>query len=148
MDSNWPLLRFTDSGGNVTYGSTFNWSAIGGVQTGSEVVSTDANLSPEVDLVSGGTYSLQVVANGIASDPVSFQGPVWVDFVNYNSFFQFGTLVFPYATIAQGVSAVSSGGTIAIDAGSQPSDGAVSAPYTISTPMNIISVYGPSTIGN
>jgi hypothetical protein len=43
---------------------------------------------------------------------------------------------------------VSSGGTIAIDDGSQPSDGAVSAPYTISTPMNIISVYGPTTIGN
>ncbi len=148
MDSNWPLLRFTDSSGNVTYGSTYNWSAIGGVQTGSEVVSTDAHLSPEVDLVSGGTYSLQVVANGIASNPVSFQGPVWVDFVNYVSFIQFGTFDFPYATIGQGVSAVSSGGTIAIDAGSQPSDGAVSAPYTISTPMNIISVYGPSTIGN
>lgn len=144
MDSNYPLLRFTDGSGNVYYGRTFNWSSVS-VDNGS-VVSAEAALPSAVLNSPGTAYSLQVVVNGIASNPVGFSGPVWVDFVNYNSIFQFGTFSFPYPTLPQGVSAVASGGTIAIDSSSQPSVGTVTAPYTISKPMTIISVYGPSTI--
>ncbi|HEV2328698.1 MAG TPA: hypothetical protein VGY56_07925 [Verrucomicrobiae bacterium] len=144
MDSNYPLLRFTDGSGNVTYGRSFNWSSTS-VDNGN-VVSTEAALPSNVFSNGGAAYSLQVVCNGIASDPVTFYGPVWVDFVNYNSIFQFGTFSFPYPTLPQGVSAVASGGTIAIDSSSQPSVGTVTAPYTITKPMNIISVYGPSTV--
>jgi hypothetical protein len=146
MDSNWPLLRFTDSSGNVSYGSTYNWSSTG-VATGNQVVTTEANLSTAA-FQFGGAYSIQIVANGIASDPVSFYGPTWVDFVNYNIFLENGWFDFPYSTLSQGVSAVPSGGTIAIDASSSPSTGHESVPYTISTPSTIISVYGPSTISN
>jgi subtilisin-like proprotein convertase family protein len=67
MDSNYPLVRLV-SGTNVFYCRTFNWSSTG-VMTGSTPVSTEfsvpANLPPAV-------YSLYAVANGIASDPVSF----------------------------------------------------------------------------
>src|SRR5205085_10169171 len=43
MNTNFPLVRLTDSGGNVSYGRTFNWSSTG-VQTGSALVSTDFTL--------------------------------------------------------------------------------------------------------
>jgi hypothetical protein len=146
MDSNYPLVRFTDGSGNVYYGTTYNWSTTS-VQTGGTVVSTEVAL-PAAVYDSPNFFSLQVVANGIASDPVGFYSPVWVDFVNYNPIFQFGTFQFPYPTLHQGVSAVASGGTIAIDASSQPSTGHETVPYTVSKPMTIISVYGPSKVGN
>jgi hypothetical protein len=143
MDSNFPLIRFS-SGGSVYYGTNYNWSSTS-VQTGNEVVSTEV-IVPAAVLDSPAAWSLQVVANGNASPGVTFYSPVWVDF-NYSGLFQFGTFPFPYSTLPQGVGAVSSGGTIAINASTQPSTGHVTVPYTISTPMNIISVYGPSTIG-
>jgi hypothetical protein len=68
MNSNYPLIRMTNSTGNVYYARTFNWSSTG-VMTGSTPESTDftvpAGLAP-------GTYSLVVVANGNSSDPMSF----------------------------------------------------------------------------
>lgn len=145
QDSNYPLLRFTDGSGNVSYGRTFGWSSTG-VQTGGELISAEANGSAAF-FGSPGTYSVQVVANGIASSPVSLTTPswIWVDF-NYSGPFQFGTFDFPYSTLPQGVAAVSSGGTIAINASGQPSTGTVTVPYTISTSMNIISIFGLSTV--
>ncbi|HEY5041548.1 MAG TPA: hypothetical protein VIK53_06040, partial [Verrucomicrobiae bacterium] len=70
MDSNYPLIRFTDASGNVTYGTTYNWSSTG-VRTGSKVVTTEAAVPT---FIANGSqhYSMQVVANGIASDPVDF----------------------------------------------------------------------------
>ena len=88
---------------------------------------------------------MRVIANGIASDPVTFHSPVWVDF-NYGGPFYFGTYSFPYSTLAQGTNGVTSGGTIAINASVQPS--ASHETMTISKPMTIISVFGPSTIGH
>jgi hypothetical protein len=67
MDSNYPLVRFTDGSGNVHYGRTYNWSSTG-VMTGTNLVSTDFTLPPNLP---AGSY-LEVVANGIASDPVAF----------------------------------------------------------------------------
>jgi hypothetical protein len=71
MDGNYPLVRVTDSSGNVYYERTFNWSSTG-VMTGNTPVTTEftnsASLSP-------GTYSLVVIANGINSDPFSFTVP-------------------------------------------------------------------------
>jgi hypothetical protein len=68
MDSNYPLVRLTDGAGNVRYARTFNWSSTG-VMTGSTNVSTDFVLP---NGLAAGTYSLVVVANGNASDAVSF----------------------------------------------------------------------------
>lgn len=68
MDSNYPLVRMTNSAGTVLYARTYNWSSTG-VMTGTNVVSTDfvlpANFQPAV-------CSLVVSANGNASAPVSF----------------------------------------------------------------------------
>jgi hypothetical protein len=137
MDSNYPLVRLTDSGGFVLYARTFNWSSTG-VMTGNRVVSTEVALSP---YLSAGPYSLVVVANGISSDPVTFNEPIWVDFTYLGSL-QFGNYELPFQTLAQGVSAVSPGGTILIKtAGSSPET------MTITKPMVIGAIGGPATIG-
>lgn len=89
-----------------------------------------------------GTYSLQVVANGNASDPVTFYGPVWVDFNYSTNSPQIGTFAYPYSTLAQGVSAVAVGGTIAIKG-----NGSSSETPTIAKAMKIVAVGGTATIG-
>lgn len=137
MNGNYPLVRVTDGTGHVFYGRTYNWSSTG-VATGTKLVSTEFTVP-----VALGTYSLVVVANGIASDPVTFHGPVWVDF--HYSGTQNGSYQNPFETLALGVFYVASGGTISINAGTQPSTSAET--MTISKPMTITSFNGPSTIG-
>lgn len=141
MDSNYPLVRF-HSGGSVYYGKTYDWSSTG-VATGSQVVSTELTIPSTVLNSSPNTaFSMYVVANGVASDPVTFYGPVWVDF-NYSGFpFKTGTYSFPYNTLAEGVSAVTPGGTIAVKAGSRHET------ITITKAMKIVAVGGSVTIGN
>jgi hypothetical protein len=68
MASNYPLVRLTASNGNVYYARTYNWSSTG-VMTGNTQVSTEFRLPAGLP---SGTYSLVAVANGIASNPVSF----------------------------------------------------------------------------
>ena len=136
-DSNFPLVRFT-GGGNVYYGITFNWSTTG-VQTGSRIVSTECVL-PSVVANGPGAYSMQVVANGIASDPVAIGGPVWVDF-NFQSSPFLGTYNNPYVFISQGVNAVASGGSIFIKPGT------TTEPITITKPLTIVAVGGNATVG-
>src|ERR1017187_3810404 len=128
MDSNYPLVRFT-SGGSVYYGRTYNWSSTS-VATGGSVVSTEVAVPVTLP---AGFYNLQVVANGIASDPVSFYGPIWVDFTYFSFFnFYFGTYVFPDITLAKGVTDVASGGTIYIKNGfHSPETMTISKPMTI-----------------
>ena len=144
MDSNYPLVRFTDAGGDVIYGRTYNWSSTS-VQTGGRTITTQCTV-PATVLDNPGAYYIQVVANGNASAPFAYAGPVWVDF-NYTSElgFYFGTYDYPYNTLAQGISAVNATGTLSINSSTQASDSP--GPVTISKPMTIISVNGPSTIG-
>ena len=134
MNGNYPLVRLTDGSGNVYYARTYNWSSTS-VMTGTNLVTTEFTLG-----VTAGNYSLVVVANGIASDPVTFDGTVWIDF-NYTGGVQLGTYALPYKTLAQGASAVAPGGTIAIKPGSSAET------MTISKPMTITAVGGPATIG-
>lgn len=129
MDSNWPLIRLTSGDGTVYYGRTFNWSSTG-VQTGNRVVSTDFTVPLNLP---AGNYSLVVVANGIASDAVTFRGPTWVDF-DYPGPFYFGTFSFPFPNLAQGVAGVPSSGTIIFrDSGNSAET------MTITKPMTLIS---------
>jgi hypothetical protein len=147
MDSNYPIVRMTNSvTGNVYYARTYNWSSTA-IQTGGAPESTDFEVP---GYVPAGTYSLVVVANGNPSAPVTFtySGPVWVDFTY--SFLQNGSYLFPFSTLAPATNAVSSGGTIAIkgpgiDATGGPASS--SATMTINTPMTITAVGGPATIG-
>jgi hypothetical protein len=113
MASDYPLVRMTSTiSGLVYYGRTYNWSSTG-IQTGSTSESTEFTLPAGLP---PGNYSLVVTANGIASDPQPFYGPVWVDF-NYPGLFQFGDYAEPFETLAQGVNAVQAGGTIDIKPG-------------------------------
>lgn len=73
--TNYPLVRLTDANNGVRYCRTFNHNAAGpggttiasmGVATGALVVTTNAAIPS--DLASG-NYNLEVVANGIASQP-------------------------------------------------------------------------------
>ncbi len=72
MDTNYPIIELKSGSGQVYFARTFNWSSTG-VATGSTPVSTDFSLPGNMPY---GTYSLTVVANGIASAPVSFTGGV------------------------------------------------------------------------
>jgi hypothetical protein len=137
--SNYPLVRFS-SGGGVYYGTTFNWSSTG-IMTGTNLVSTQFTVSPNMP---PGSASMVVIANGFVSETVPFEGPVWVDF-SHTSGTMDGSHANPYATLAQGVSAVASGGSIALNASMQPSTS--SETIAISKPMTIMSEAGPSTIG-
>ena len=104
MDSNYPLVRLTNNAnGNVYYARTFNWSSTS-VQASNRVVSTELTV-PALVLTNGGSFSLVVVANGIASDPITFPQPVWVDF-NYAGTLQNGSYPFPYKTLINAISAV------------------------------------------
>lgn len=142
MDTNYPLVRLT-SGSNVYYARTYGWSSRG-VQTANAVVSTEFTLPPTIAEGGGGTYSLVVVANGISSDPVTFAGPVWVDFVNYGVPFQFGTKSFPYRTLAQGITAVSPTGTILMRGPATSPASFVTPPITKA--VTILSIGGASTV--
>ena len=139
-NENYPLVRMTNnSSGLVYYARTYNWSSTG-IQTGSTPVTTEFTLPAGVFAGGGTNYSLVVVANGIASDPVPFAGPVWVDF-NYHGTPQIGTLTFPYSTLAQGVTAVAASGTIFIKPGTSAET------PTITKPMTILAIGGAATVG-
>ena len=72
MASSFPLVRLTNSVGNVYYARTYNWTSTG-VMTSNEMMSTEFALPAGLP---AGTYSLVAVANGIASDPVPFTIPL------------------------------------------------------------------------
>ena len=150
MDSNYPLVRLTDSGGNVRYGRTFNWSSTG-VMTGNTPVTTEFTI-PDVDLYGVGTgpgiYYLEVVANGISSDSIQIGGPIWVDF-NYTGV-ERGSFAEPYRTLHAALDAALflpvTGRTIRIKGpGSSPETFAASP---ISIPVTIISTGGSVTVGH
>ena len=137
-DSNYPIVKFTDGSGHVSYGFTYNWSSTS-VQTGSRVVSTECAMPNNV--FSGpGAYTIQVIANGISSDPVGFPGPIWVDFTA--PFPGAGTFVSPYSTLALGVSGVAAGGSI-FAKGPRVSHETM----TINKAMTIVAIGGAVTIG-
>jgi hypothetical protein len=66
MASNYPIVRLSDTSGHVYYARTFDWSNTG-VATGSTSVTTTFTAP-----VPAGTFNVQVIANGIASDPFSY----------------------------------------------------------------------------
>jgi len=66
--TNSPLVRFTNKAtGHVSYGRTKNFSTMG-VATGNAIVS--ATFIPSTGMETGAS-TMVVVANGLASDPVS-----------------------------------------------------------------------------
>jgi hypothetical protein len=98
QDSNFPLVSFSNGSGNTFYGRSYNWSSTS-VMTGNQVESTEVALPAGV-LDAPGNYSIQVIANGNASAPVSYYGPVWVNF-NYSGSPQNGEYPTPYETLSR-----------------------------------------------
>jgi hypothetical protein len=139
QDSNYPLVRFTDGAGKVYYGRTYFWSSTG-VQTGGTIVTTECAL-PATVFGGPGAYTTQVVANGIASDPVGFPGPVWVDF-GFGGSPQVGTFANPFPTLAQGVATVAPGAEIYLKPGLSHET------MTITKAMFITAIGGAATIGH
>jgi len=79
---------------------------------------------------------------GLINELQNFLGPIYVDF-NYTGTPQKGTFANPFNTLAQGVSAVSSEGTIILEGGGYSLE-----TMTITKSMTIISIGGPTTVGN
>jgi xanthomonalisin len=91
------------------------------------------------DLVTGwGTPNGMGMINAL----LSYEGAIWVDF-NYTGSTQNGTYNHPFQTLAQGVSAVATGGTIWIRTA-----GSSSEKPTISKHLTIRANMGPATVGN
>lgn len=67
METNYPLVRFSN-GSRVYYARTSNWNRIGAVRTDS-LMDTAVFTLPAIP---AGTYSVVVIANGFASNPVLF----------------------------------------------------------------------------
>jgi hypothetical protein len=67
MATNYPIAKFTHSGTAVSYFRTFDFSTLA-VATGPAVHNTLVEIPATATL---GNYTLQVIANGIASDPVN-----------------------------------------------------------------------------
>ena len=71
--SNYPVVRFVNlASGHVQYGRTHDHSSMG-VQTGSLIVSTNVDVPPNLE---PGPANMEVVVNGIASQPVVVNGTV------------------------------------------------------------------------
>lgn len=137
MDSNFPIVRFTDLNGNVRYGRTYNWDTTA-VATGTRVDSTDCALPPGASLKD----EIRVIANGIVSEP-AYYNALWLDFNYVNPYgFYLGTFDSPFRTIASAVNAAGNGGTIAIKSSSSTDT------IRITKPLRLVSVYGPSRIGH
>jgi hypothetical protein len=71
MATNYPIVQLKDSSGNVFYARTFNWSSTG-VTPGNMPRTVNFQLPTGLP---AGNYSLSVIANGIASHPISFTSP-------------------------------------------------------------------------
>jgi hypothetical protein len=66
--TNYPLVRLVNNSGQVFYARSYNFSTMA-VRTGNTPVSCDFALPKGLP---DGAYTLSVVVNGIASDPISF----------------------------------------------------------------------------
>jgi hypothetical protein len=138
MSTNYPIVSLVN-GSKVYYARTYNWSSTGVRQTGKTVTT---QFDPPLNLPTG-TYSLYVSANGIKSAAYSFtysSAFVWVDF-NYTGTGN-GTFGSPYNTLAAGLGAVASGGTIEIEGG-----GSSSETPAITQAVSIYAWNAPTTIG-
>jgi hypothetical protein len=65
-NTNFPIVRITDSNGAVVYCKTHGW--LGGVATGSKIVSTQFDIPESIAI---GAATIEVVANGIPSAAAS-----------------------------------------------------------------------------
>jgi hypothetical protein len=69
MASNYPIVQISDASGHVYYARTFNWSSTG-VAAGATPETAKFTLPTAV--AKGTAYTVKVIANGIASSPLTY----------------------------------------------------------------------------
>jgi hypothetical protein len=69
MASNYPIVQLKDGSGNIYYATTTNWSYTG-VSAAGDTTAHTVNFKLPANLAAG-SYSLTVIANGIASAPTT-----------------------------------------------------------------------------
>jgi autotransporter-associated beta strand protein len=160
MASNYPIVRLT-AGSNVYYARTFNWSSTG-VQTGSTPVTTQFTLPANLPFT---TYSVSVVANGIASTtPMTLTPPVYADtrwagmangmtvtdadpVLAGNQGAVIGTNAF--ATVTAAIAAEPAGGVVIINGGNGANTfGNFAEPVNVNKQLTLYLQQGPVTFGS
>jgi subtilase family serine protease len=136
-----PLIGFINPAFyNIGQSSLYN-SCFNDITSGSNTWSGSPNkyyAEPGYDLCTGwGSPGANLI-----DELERFVGPVFVNF-NYTGSVQNGSYTQPYKTLAGGVGAVGSGGTIIIETA-----GSSSETMTITKPMTINASDGAATIGN
>ena len=130
--SNYPLVRLTSASGSVYYGRTYNHSTMG-VATGSAPVSTTFTLPAALPVAN---YTLQVIANGIASNGVPFStittGPLIIASLTLSSSsVPHGTPVTAVATLSGPAPAH---GYLVIAYSGRPTIATIASPYYVTIP--------------
>ena len=147
-NTNYPIVRLTSGGGTVYRPRTFNWSRTS-VQTGATPVSTEFSVPQTIP---SGSYSLRVIANGIASDPVAFSfTPILVSVpasATEGGATVNGAVTLPTATVADTTVSLSSGDTsrATVPASVTVLAGQTTANFTI-TPQNDALLNGAKSVG-
>jgi hypothetical protein len=141
MDSNYPLVRFTDTNGIVRYGRS-TWNLSTDVATGGDFLQANCTIPANASLQD----TIQVVANGNASPGVHY--PMWdarpqdTKYVNFNFPLNGnGTIGFPFNSLPFALANAFQGTTIAIEASTNTST------IRIAQPIRISSIGGTSRIG-
>jgi autotransporter-associated beta strand protein len=159
MSSNYPLVRLTSSGGTVYYARTTNWSSTA-VATGSTPVTTQFTLPANLPIA---TYSLSVVANGIASAPVNFSPPVYAD-TRWANLTQGATItdadpvaagnqpaVFganAFASVNAAIAAEPAGGMVIVNGADGSGFGIFNESVALNKAATLLLQYGPVTFGS
>ena len=148
MNGNYPLVRMTNSIGNVYYARTFNWSSTG-VMTGNKPVTTEFELPANAPV---GTYWLVVTANGISSDAVQFTASHPLRITPITGFAANGPIGGPFNVTARGF-ALTNAGTSSLNwqlanASSWLSASSSSGTLTPGGPATLVTVSLSSTASN
>jgi hypothetical protein len=90
MGTDYPIVKISDSSGDVWFARTYNWSSMAVAQGGTLQSTQFATPSS----LPSGTYTLQVVTNGISSNPLPFSATsIFTYLANENQTVSFSTPV-------------------------------------------------------
>jgi hypothetical protein len=158
MSSNYPIVRLASSGGTVFYARTFNWTP--SVATGATPVTTQFALPAGLP---AGTYTLQVIANGIASTGTSFTTPIYVDTAwvglsdgtpitdidPVTSGNQAGSVgVNAFATVNTAIAATPALGVVIVNGSNGSSGGDFGESVNVNKQVNVFLQRGPASFGS
>jgi autotransporter-associated beta strand protein len=148
MASNYPIVQFKDSAGNISYGRTANWSSVG-VATGSTPVTTQVTLPIGHTAITDFT-SLAVIANGISSPSYTIGLPTVTSLSVSQGRTAGGTTVTINGTNLASVTSVSFGATAAVIVSTSATQIVVTSPAGASGTVDVTATswFGTSATGS